>query len=149
MMYAACVAVTMQTMVGGAFVRRTQENSMYYPHQHNPHQHYPEHRHHPPSANSDPHLVNIRGERFDVFKTGQLEFLRIPYAPIDGKTNLNLFATIQDAGVTSHKCHKRSFITKLLLNGSWFNGNSFEINAAEINSTRKELNVISGGEKIN
>merc|ERR1719408_93436 len=32
----------------------------------------------PPSSSGDPHLVNIRGQRFDIYKVGQIEFLRVP-----------------------------------------------------------------------
>jgi len=81
----------------------------------------------PASASGDPHLINTRGERFDIFKTGQIEFLRVPYDSVSGNANFTLLATIQNTRESTVQCDESRYITSLLFDGAWFGGQPLDV----------------------
>jgi len=85
----------------------------------------------PASATGDPHLMNTRGEKFDIYKSGQMEFLRVPYGCVpDGENhcgaNFTVHATIQ--GVSeSYDCGQSHYITSLRFGGAWLKDHPLEV----------------------
>jgi hypothetical protein len=79
------------------------------------------------SASGDPHLINTRGERFDIFKTGQMEFLRVPYESVSGSANFTLLATIENTRESITQCDESRYITSLLFGGAWFSGQPLDV----------------------
>merc|ERR1711920_266284 len=72
----------------------------------------------PPStvkAFGDPHLVNIHGERFDIFREGAHVLLRIPKGAVGRKVFLNVVAEARRSGVA---CSDLYFKT-LNVTGKW------------------------------
>lgn len=98
------------------------------------------------SATGDPHLVNIRGEHFSVFTSGQVEFIRMPWESMTEKADLAVHATIQSFNETN-TCKRDLYITGMLFGGSWFKGKPLEVNVDFIHpgATRKEMKVFLGG----
>jgi hypothetical protein len=72
-----------------------------------------------PSASGDPHLINIRGERFNIMKSGQMEFLRVPYESASEKANLTVSATIEDMSGEGGGCSALTRIASLRFGGAW------------------------------
>jgi len=79
------------------------------------------------SASGDPHVINTRGERFDIFKTGQMEFLRVPYESVSGNANFTLLTTIENTRESITQCDESRYITSLLFGGAWFSGQPLEV----------------------
>jgi hypothetical protein len=79
------------------------------------------------SAVGDPHLVNSHGEHFNIIKTGQMEFLRVPYESVAEKADFTAIATIQAVAETDNKCEEADYITGMRFGGSWLKGKSLEI----------------------
>jgi len=103
-----------------------------------------------PSATGDPHLINSRGEHFNIFKTGQMEFLRVPYESVAAKADFTALATIQAVAETDNKCEQVQYITGMRFGGSWLKGKSLEINLDSINpgGVQKQMSVLLGGEQV-
>jgi len=97
----------------------------------------------PPSASGDPHLVNIRGQRFDIYKVGQVEFLRVPYLSKNEQANFTALATIQDVAGSTSRCKESRYITSFLFGGAWFGDRHLEVSM-----DRGHMNVLLGGVKM-
>merc|ERR1719270_3035760 len=48
------------------------------------------------SAIDDPHLTNMRGESFDLWRLGQVEFLRVPFDATKGSADFTLTARVSN-----------------------------------------------------
>jgi len=94
----------------------------------------------PPSASGDPHLVNIRGERFDIYKVGQVEFLRVPYQSKKELANFTALATIQDVSGSTSRCEESRYITSIMFGGAWLGER-----ALEVSMDQGHMNVLHGG----
>lgn len=70
-------------------------------------------------AVGDPHVTNIRGEKFNVFKTGHMEFLRVPFKSAYTDANLTLLGVVQDIVGTSDECEQQRYITSVFFGGAW------------------------------
>jgi len=80
-----------------------------------------------PSASGDPHLVNIRGERFDIYKLGQVEFLRVPYQSSKQEANFTAQAFIQDVAGSTSRCKESRYITSMIFGGAWLGNHNLEV----------------------
>ena len=96
-----------------------------------------------PSASGDPHLVNLRGERFDIYKLGQLEFLRVPYQSKKDQANFTAVATIQDVAGSTSRCKESRYITSVLFSGAWLRSRPLEVSI-----DRGQMNVLLGGVQV-
>jgi hypothetical protein len=67
----------------------------------------------------DPHVTNIRGEKFNVFKVGHLEFLRVPLQSAYKDANLTILGNVKDLVGTSDQCEQVRYITSVLFGGAW------------------------------
>jgi hypothetical protein len=101
------------------------------------------------TAIGDPHLVNTRGEHFTIFASGKVEFIRVPYELATEEADFTLHANIQSSG-ESADCKAARYITRLLFEGSWFEGKPLEVHAGSIHpgSTTQEMKVSLGGVPI-
>lgn len=102
------------------------------------------------TAVGDPHLVNSRGEHFSIFKTGQMEFLRVPYESVAENADFVALATIQPAAETANKCEEEDYITSMRFGGSWLKGKSLEINLDPIRpgAAQRKMTVLLGGVQV-
>jgi hypothetical protein len=98
------------------------------------------------TAIGDPHLVNTRGEHFSIFRSGQVEFIRVPYESVTEEADMTVHASIQSFGETDN-CKEALYITGLRFGGSWFKGKPLEINVDFVRpgATEKEMKVLLGG----
>jgi len=69
-----------------------------------------------PKAAGDPHLLNIKGERFNIARQGSAPLVNIAS---DGTSHLEVVALIEGA----QKCRKKMFITQVNSSGSWLEKN--------------------------
>merc|ERR1719199_1387810 len=68
------------------------------------------------AAKGDPHLMNLKGEAFDVMQTGNMMLLEIPRRSSPATLDLALHADIERLGVVS--CGP-TFITSTSITGRW------------------------------
>merc|ERR1719409_664343 len=80
------------------------------------------------AAKGDPHLMNMKGEAFDVMQTGNMMLLEIPRASSPATLDLALHADIERLGVVS--CGP-TFITSASIKGRWI-GVPLEIRSGHI-----------------
>jgi len=95
------------------------------------------------SASGDPHLTNTRGERFDIFKSGQMEFLRVPYESVTKNANFTVLATIQGVSDSIEKCKEYRYITSLRFGGAWLGDQLLDVAMHE-----QQMVVLLGGVKV-
>merc|ERR1719464_1310489 len=69
----------------------------------------------PVSASGDPHLTNVRGERFDLLQPGKHIFLQIPRKSLPQDALLHVMAEVQKAGVACGDM----YIQALNVTGKW------------------------------
>jgi len=92
----------------------------------------------PPNAGGDPHLLNIKGERFNIHRMG--------YAPLvsivsDGAAHLEVMALIDGM----KKCSKKMYITDVNSSGSWLE-KSIAVSVARAQETRAFSVMVDGQE---
>merc|ERR1712232_1129876 len=83
--------------------------------------------------------VNIRGERFDIYKVGQIEFLRVPKKAQKEQANFTAVATIQDIAGATSRCKQSRYITSMNFGGAWLLGRPLEVTME-----RGHMNVLLG-----
>jgi hypothetical protein len=71
------------------------------------------------SAGGDPHVTNVHGDTFNVFKVGSMDFLRVPLESSVKDANLSVFGAVKDLVGTSDRCEQSRYITSLLFGGAW------------------------------
>jgi len=99
-----------------------------------------------PSASGDPHLINIRGERFNIMKTGQMEFLRVPYESASETANLTVSATIEDMSGEGGGCSALTRIASLRFGSAWLGERVLDVTMDERHDV---LSAMFDGVKIN
>jgi hypothetical protein len=95
------------------------------------------------SASGDPHLSNTRGERFDIYKSGRMEFLRVPYDSAAIDANFTVLATIEAVKESIHQCDESRYITSLLFGGAWL-----EDRLLRIAMQNGQMEVLLGGVQV-
>jgi len=85
-------------------------------------------------------LVNIRGQRFDIYKVGQIEFLRVPKKAQKEQANFTVVATIQDVAGSTSRCKQSRYITSMNFGGTWLKDKPLEVSM-----DRGHMNVMLGG----
>jgi hypothetical protein len=87
----------------------------------------------------------MRGERFSIFTSGQMEFIRVPYESTSDQANFTVNAKIETVGAISDKCLPH-YITGLLFGGHWFKDKPLEVSVDVIKrgATKKGLRVFYG-----
>mmetsp|Transcript_52021 Transcript_52021/g.148285 ORF Transcript_52021/g.148285 Transcript_52021/m.148285 type:complete len:238 (-) Transcript_52021:34-747(-) len=71
------------------------------------------------SASGDPHAVNVKGERFDVRRSGKHPFVVIPRGAQKEDRMLYMLALVTPLKSARHACSGHLFITGLFLSGKW------------------------------
>merc|ERR1712151_742526 len=79
------------------------------------------------SASGDPHMSNTLGQRFDIYKSGQMEFLRVPFESASGKADFTVLATIKGVSQSINKCEESRYITSLRFGGAWLGDKPLEV----------------------
>jgi len=102
----------------------------------------------PPQASGDPHLTNTRGEKFDIYKSGQMEFLRVPYECVrngpDGcGTNFTVLATIAGVSESIKDCGRNRYITSLRFVGDWLRDRQLDVEMRQ-----GKMVVLLGGDQL-
>lgn len=72
-------------------------------------------------------MTNIRGEKFNVYKVGEMTFLRVPYQSTYKDANLTILGFVQDLEGTSDECKQRRYITSLLFGGAWVGDQALKV----------------------
>jgi len=88
-------------------------------------------------ASGDPHVKNIKGEKFDIVRTGSAPLVNVSS---DGVAHLQVMALIE--GVK--KCRKKMFITEINASGSWLEKNV----AVNLNQNDLAFNVMIDGQTV-
>lgn len=83
------------------------------------------------SSSGDPHMINIRGDAFDLYRTGVFEFLKMPKNAVSHDVNFKLVANVTNLGGKDNMCSKALYITRLLLDGNWFSSNMLDVRVAQ------------------
>jgi hypothetical protein len=95
-------------------------------------------------ATGDPHMTNILGQRFNVFKVGRLEFLRVPFQSRPVEANLTILATVDDIVGTLDECKQARYITSLVFGGAWVSDNRLLVSM----SSSGQMRVSLGGQRL-
>jgi len=75
------------------------------------------------TGSGDPHMTNIMGEKFDIWRLGEVELLRIPQSSTWSNASLRMIATVTERGNNSgNACVKAPYMTAMRLHGSWLDG---------------------------
>ena len=83
------------------------------------------------SGTGDPHRINTRGQSFDVYKTGQMEFLRVPSESTTEGAKLTALATIEPSSLSpTRKCTRELYIASLKFGGAWLMGHLLVLSRA-------------------
>jgi len=80
--------------------------------------------------------MNTRGEKFDIHKTGQMEFIRVPYECMpDGAngcgSNFTVHAMVQGVSESQKDCGRSQYITSLHFGGAWLEERGLEVQMIE------------------
>jgi len=78
-----------------------------------------------PTAIGDPHLTNTRGDKFNIMKSGLMEFLRVPYESASEEANLTVSATVED--MKDDKCSFDKRIASFNFGGTWLGGRVLDV----------------------
>lgn len=70
------------------------------------------------TANGDPHVVNILGQKFDIFTQGDVELIRFPQGAADDDAKIVVTASITKLGKSCHD----SYMKKIRVSGAWLQG---------------------------
>jgi len=93
----------------------------------------------PAGAKGDPHLLNIKGERFNVQRQGSAPLVKITSG---GDAHLEVMALVE--GVK--QCQKKMFITQVNSSGSWLEKNVAVIVGEE--QSGKSFSVLVDGQEV-
>merc|ERR1719482_475409 len=64
-------------------------------------------------------MSNTLGQRFDIYKSDQMEFLRVPFESASENANFTVLATIKSVSESINKCEESRYITALRFGGAW------------------------------
>lgn len=67
------------------------------------------------SAQGDPHVVNIQGQKFDIVSLGDVELIRYPQNASDSQAKLIITTTIDKLGAGCHD----AYMKRVKMSGSW------------------------------
>merc|ERR1719293_203686 len=68
----------------------------------------------------DPHMVNILGEHFNIWRLGEVELLKIPRNSTSSTAALRFVADVSATGNGTDECTRAPYMTSMRLGGSWF-----------------------------
>jgi len=73
------------------------------------------------SGFGDPHMVNINGEHFNIWRLGEVELLRIPRDPMH-RAQIRFVAKVsnENEAQSGNGCTRAPYMTAMRLSGSWF-----------------------------
>jgi len=79
------------------------------------------------SSSGDPHMVNVNGDAFDIYRTGVWEFLRIPREADSATADLKMDANVTNMGTSEDKCTKALYITRFTIGGKWLASHAIDV----------------------
>jgi len=81
----------------------------------------------PVSSSGDPHMINIKGDAFDIYRPGVWEFLRVPLQASTSSADLRIMANVTNIGDEVDKCTKALYITRFTMGGNWVSGQDIDV----------------------
>jgi len=81
----------------------------------------------PVSSSGDPHMINIKGDAFDLYRPGVWEFLRVPLQASTNTAELRIMANVTNIGDEVDTCTKALYITRFTMGGNWVNGQDIDV----------------------
>jgi hypothetical protein len=96
-----------------------------------------------PSASGDPHMKNMLGDSFDIFRVGEAGFVRAPRSAEWNEAGLSVRGYIKNFAVDEFECSKELYITRANVSGSWV-GNDIVFQMTG-NLTHGTMSVLVGG----
>jgi hypothetical protein len=95
------------------------------------------------SGFGDPHMVNILGEHFNIWRLGEVELLRIPRNSTNSTAALRLVANVSETAKGSSECTRAPYMTSMRLGGAWFDNRELSVKMVD-----GEMRVILGSMSI-
>ena len=65
-------------------------------------------------------MINVLGERFNLWRLGEVELLKVPRGATASEMNFSMHALVEDLGETVQRCLEAPYITSLTFRGKWF-----------------------------
>merc|ERR1712130_109903 len=79
-----------------------------------------------------PHMMtNIRGESFNLYGPGSMEFLRVPFEAAPTEANLTVLANVEDIVGTNSQCKQARYITSVLFGRDWVGDRKLKVSMRE------------------
>jgi len=79
------------------------------------------------SSSGDPHMINIKGDAFDIYRTGVWEFLRVPREATSNIADFRIMANVSNIGDEVDRCTKALYINRFTLGGNWLNNQDLDV----------------------
>jgi len=97
----------------------------------------------PVHVKGDPHIVNVKGEHFDIMATGNMLMLEVPHKSTADNLKMAIHADIERLDMV--ECGP-TFIKAVQMTGSWLEHNTVEIRAGSIKASKKTFSVRVNGD---
>jgi hypothetical protein len=81
------------------------------------------------TAVGDPHMINVKGEKFDLVRSGRMQLLRVPLEAVAEKANLTVDAMIVDMAGSIDGCTTAPYIQTVTFGGRWLGGRSLTVSS--------------------
>jgi hypothetical protein len=81
------------------------------------------------SAVGDPHMINVKGEKFDLVRSGRIQLLRVPLEAVAEEANLTVDAMIVDMAGSIDGCTTAPYIQTVTFGGRWLGGRSLAVSS--------------------
>jgi len=92
----------------------------------------------PAKVKGDPHIVNMKGEHFDIMATGNMLMLEVPHKSTADNLKMAMHADIERLDIV--ECGP-TFIQAVQMTGSWLEHNTVEIRAGSIKASKKTFSI--------
>jgi hypothetical protein len=98
----------------------------------------------PVGGHGDPHMVNILGEQFNIWRLGEAELLKIPRNSSASTAGLRFLADVTEGGKGSGACARPPYMTAMRLSGNWFGTRELFVQMVD-----GEMRVLLGSKNLN
>lgn len=97
----------------------------------------------PVGGHGDPHMVNILGEQFNIWRLGEAELLKIPRNSSASTADLRFLADVTEVGKGSGACARPPYMTAMRLGGNWVGTRELSVQMVD-----GEMRVLLGKKKL-
>jgi hypothetical protein len=74
-------------------------------------------------------MINVKGEKFDLVRSGRMQLLRVPLEAVAEKANLTVDAMIVDMAGSIDGCTTAPYIQTVTFGGRWLGGRSLTVSS--------------------